>query len=527
MKLRFQSLRFHERPPCDEHRSWLKQLILAMACLFLVDLSNAFAQNPSQDLGSTMTLEELQRRPAKAQDGSPKVEEESTVWTTSAADAPTPSLKIRFYPSPYQLTPSKASVHFGRALLTYQTIPEVYRKEWNELELSWDDAKPNYEGIAKHIGPFKEVLDELKSLARCEDNQWDLRIRDRVGPDAYSFLLPEIQSARHLNRVLYYQTRLHLHKREFNEAFENIQIGFRLSEMIGTGETLVQQLVASAIESMMQELILHAIATEGCPNLYWAMATVPQPLGNFRKSILTELDGIERMFPVLRDAENDDLDAAAWDLTWKKTIQQVQELEKNFGMRNRLSISIPLTVLSGTREAKGRLVKAGYDPQKLSAMPNERIVALDALLELRSISNEMLKVALVPKTTRPSWLQEQGTRAESLLAEGQETPSLGKSIAQLLLPAVLSAEMAQQRSMMMHARLMTLEAIRIHAAQNNGQLPSTLDELKAAPSVPDPFTHHDFLYSVSDQGTYQEVTLTAQVPDQLSYARELKVRFKK
>ncbi len=74
---------------------------------------------------------------------------------------------------------------------------------------------------------------------------------------------------------------------------------------------------------------------------------------------------------------------------------------------------------------------------------------------------------------------------------------------------------------------MTLEAIRIHAAQNNGQLPSTLDELKAAPSVPDPFTHHDFLYSVSDQGTYQEVTLTAQVPDQLSYARELKVRFKK
>ncbi len=148
------------------------------------------------------------------------------------------------------------------------------------------------------------------------------------------------------------------------------------------------------------------------------MATVPQPLGNFRKSILTELDGIERMFPVLRDAENDDLDAAA-DLTWKKTIQQVQELEKNFGMRNRLSISIPLTVSLEHGKPKDGLSQP--DTIHKNYQPCRRSVSLHSMLfwNCDRFPTRCSKLLWCPKRRAHHGLQEQGTRAESLLCEGQ------------------------------------------------------------------------------------------------------------
>ena len=62
----------------------------------------------------------------------------------------------------------------------------------------------------------------------------------------------------------------------------------------------------------MLEMVTRASCTPGCPNLYWALATVPQPLLEMRSAIQMELDGMDRILPILEHAESDTLDREEW-----------------------------------------------------------------------------------------------------------------------------------------------------------------------------------------------------------------------
>jgi type II secretory pathway pseudopilin PulG len=85
-----------------------------------------------------------------------------------------------------------------------------------------------------------------------------------------------------------------------------------------------------------------------------------------------------------------------------------------------------------------------------------------------------------------------------LLLGGGIPDSLGKLLAGLILPAVQAADAAAQRSQRQHAFLVTVEALRAYAAEHNGQLPKSLDDLRPLPAWSDPTTSKPFSYRRTD-----------------------------
>ena len=85
----------------------------------------------------------------------------------------------------------------------------------------------------------------------------------------------------------------------------------------------------------------------------------------------------------------------------------------------------------------------------------------------------------------------------SFLGKPGEMPAV-IPIAKLLLPAIESAAFAPVRLQREIAALQTIEALRMTAAINNGQLPASLDQLQQCPAPLDPLTGKFVDYQSTD-----------------------------
>ena len=77
---------------------------------------------------------------------------------------------------------------------------------------------------------------------------------------------------------------------------------------------------------------------------------------------------------------------------------------------------------------------------------------------------------------------------------------------------------------MTHQRLMTVEALRMHAANHDGKLPESLDQLDPVPAMPDPYTGKQFGFRIESIDGRATVTLTADVPASAEKLREYRIQ---
>jgi hypothetical protein len=83
---------------------------------------------------------------------------------------------------------------------------------------------------------------------------------------------------------------------------------------------------------------------------------------------------------------------------------------------------------------------------------------------------------------------------------------------------------AERRTHMRFNRLMTLESLRMHVAEHDGQLPKTLDDLSPVPAMPDPYTGEHFNYRLEADNDGQVLVLEAAGPTNYLPLKELRFR---
>ncbi len=96
--------------------------------------------------------------------------------------------------------------------------------------------------------------------------------------------------------------------------------------------------------------------------------------------------------------------------------------------------------------------------------------------------------------------------------------------ASVLFPAISQAYEAEIRRLLTHQRLMTVEALRMHAANHDGKLPESLDQLDPVPAMPDPYTGKQFGFRIESIDGRATVTLTADVPASAEKLREYRIQ---
>lgn len=473
-----------------------------------------------EPLGSTMTLEQMQQRSKSA---STVMMED--IHPVEPAGEPVPAMKYRLYPARWQLQSGSALMHYNRAVISLLQLPadlrsKFYSEEWR-LGIG-DNPRPSQEELGKALQPLDFIFAELHQLALSEDFSWDHRLRHLSGIEIYTYNLNDVQEVRGLGYLLQVRVRHQLLQADFEGAISSIADGIRLAEFVGQGESLIQKLVGFAIQAMMQQSMLQAIETPGCPNLYWAMASIPRPLNEVGESISWELNNFSLVLPALAEAETADWTAEQAAARWQRTVDDLMALGfEDSGVAARSAVAA--IAVTQVDRAKQHLLDRGVSDERVSAMPGLQAVLAMTAWELRNFGDHLEKASLLPPMERRKLLVQEQQALQSFQTANR-TSSLTAIISGLLFfPVANAAEAEIRRGMELH-RLLTLEAIRMHV-DANGQLPANLKDVQDPPAFPDPYTGQPFQYSIAKSPEGTVVTLKSAGPEDYPPMQSLAVRF--
>lgn len=422
--------------------------------------------------------------------------------TLTPAAEPRPALKYALRPRYRELTAGDATPHYYRAMLMESELPESLAKEYIDKSAGWlgndlDEVRRNEmrEWLAGHQG----VLNELRVATYRERIDVDLRLRDLQGLATIQFLLPDAQRTRSLARMLQVKARLEIAEGRLDDAIETLRMGYRLAEFAVKTPTLINDLVGIAIGSIMTAELTRLVAHPDAPNMYWAIATLPTPLVDLREAMEWESGVPAQIFPFLEDAETADHSPDEWRRLMMGSYMKLHELTGDyFGKPGALTeVAATALMMRGYPIAKKDLVANGMEREQVEAMPVGQVVAIHTARAHRYIYDEMFKWTLLPYGQARGRFSETEKR---LREEGYFGVSgINKEmlpIASLLLPAVKQAWYAPIRLERQFAALRVIEAIRMHAKANEGELPASLEDIKVAVVPIDPLYDEGFIYKV-------------------------------
>lgn len=398
-----------------------------------------------------------------------------------------PALRYRFWPAPEHRTKDSPTPFVNRAILMgLQAMDDpAKRTEFSEGFDKWSEM-PIEQLPSEEIRKFVEKFggNAIRELRRAENQMkldYDLQLSKLSAAELIQTLLPEFQEMRHLARLLSLRIRVGIADRQWQQVTDDIRLGFRMAEVAGhSTDFLVGRLVGFAISGMMMNATMEAIQQPGCPNLYWALASLPQNrLFETRDSIEYESVLVSRMMKS-RPLPDSPIGAAKARLLIKELAEQVTvalayggEDDSNHVSAHMMSGVYVVTMADEAREFLAESTPWGERALELSA---PEAVLRATYFRFERARDSWLKWALLPPETWPEYEAEQNAIDKA----NMRTKDIMASLLTSLQPAVGAARRAGRRTLQQRNLLISIEALRMHAAEK-GELPETIDRLRPLP----------------------------------------------
>jgi hypothetical protein len=322
------------------------------------------------------------------------------------------------------------------------------------------------------------------------------------GMDVIQFLLPEMQDSRDLARVLRLKARVEIAERRYDDAIETLRWGYRLAHDCAEQPLLISNLVGMAISAIMTEQLVELIEAPGSPNMYWAIATLPQPLIDVRRALEFERGFPAQIFPFLKDAETVERAPQEWQRVLEESVNEISKLSNDLQMANSgtpnwlQKAGLTLMLAKVYPQAKKELIAEGMDEQRVEAMSVAQVVAIQTARKTRETYDDVFKVTLLPYPESIKMATQVDETLKKRMSSTVFFGTQGLPIAQMLMPATLQVKRAEIRGPRQFAVLQAIEAVRMHAA-TTGKLPKMLSEITVLPVPPNPITREPFPYQLN------------------------------
>lgn len=433
---------------------------------------------------------------------------DGTVYDLTVSPAPEPDEALS-----YSFVPGFGEQVPGNAAQIYHTAAEILHGNATE---SLADKAAEWLGMPVEDVPRDKVYSALAGALhyvdlavhreRCE---WDLPIRS----EGFSLQLPMLARFRSLGRALAVTARVQTADGRLDEAFRTLGNGLLFARHVSQGDTLIHALVGNAIASVMLHEVAELLQAPDAPNLYWALTSLPTPFIDPRRAMAAEMDILPIVMPELKDLEQKRLSREEVDAVLEK-LDGVAGLAG--GPRHGLGRDVQRLyfALRAYPDAKRNLVQRGTPAATVEAMPVAQVVLVDYLEEFRRLRDNGVKWLYVPYHQAHQGLR----RAESKL--GRSRTRLNPLLA--VLPAWQAAYVRFVSLERDINALRCVEALRMHAAAHDNTLPTTLNEVTAAPIPDDPFWGKPFAYEISDEGA----AIVSRAPKGVSKNTNLRCRIR-
>ena len=379
--------------------------------------------------------------------------------TVQPMPAPKPALRYLLLPDLKEMTPGNPIPNYLRCLLDQDFTADRETLSRSALRLA-DQA------------------------ARMDKPDWQILLKLKT--DGIGLLLPDLQKMRMLAAAL--QERFHdeVAQHRFDDALRTAKTMFALSRHMGEHPTLIGDLVAIAIAFVTINPLEEMLEQPGCPNLYWALTSLPDPLISLSKGLEGERVLIRSEFRELDDREPMSKDQI------KKLIFHIDNLRKQEGKFDKKVNGARAWIDARAKDeklleaARRRVIEYGIPEQRGMRFPADQVIVLDAMREYEERRDEVFKFMNLP-----TWQVEAMLRR----AKPVKTPTLFDT----LLIAPHKVRRAQGRLEQRIALLRHVEALRLYAAEHDGKLPDKLSDIDV-PLPDDPVTGKPFAYKV-EEGT--------------------------
>ncbi len=441
---------------------------------------------------------------------------ETIELVVAPAAEPRPALKYRLIPAPHERTPGNAAQYYYRALLHQSSGSQEYWQKATDRAAAWEASDPRTypdTEVFAWLNGQSAALSQLKVAAFREYCDWDLRVQDLRGMETISFLLHDTQQCRQLARTIKLQAHAEIMDGRIPEAFQTLRLGYQLAHDVAQPPLLINGLVGVAIANMMnQELLLLMQYSQA--NYYWALTALPQPLVDLRPALQFEMNMPHQLFPFLKDAETAERSPEEWRKVVLDTIKGMDGLASGDAGLAVWQNELAATALAAKLYpvAKQQLIEGGMDRERVEAMPVGQVIAIQTARALEHAYHEVFKLSLLPYDEASRRLPEVTRQLEQDVLRPEATLS-GKSgipVAGLLIPSIQNVMHAQGRLARDFASLQAIEAIRMHAAASDGQLPARLADVTVVPVPNDPLTGQPFAYKLDPRS--QTATLDVAAP---------------
>jgi hypothetical protein len=406
--------------------------------------------------------------------------------TVSANPPPVPALKIALLPEISDLKPGNALLLYYRSFSPEwwswaQRQPADYWTKINEAR-----SMPLNKIKAANLFIPSGALKELDRAARREYCDWEMT--DRIREDGMMLLLPDLQGMRQFANFLAIRARLALADGNLEQAIYTIQTGLQMARHVGEGPTLIHTLVGVACGAIMSEQLEAVMQDPKAPNLYWALARMPRPFIDTRRSRGGEHMMIEKELAAIRDLQHG-------PVSQDKARQILEELMKHgpYWDNKTPDSETMKQVVALYPKSKAALLARGFAAKDVEQMPAIQVVLLHSKAEMERLRDDILKWASLPY-----WEGNEGLkRAEDALNSACESQQ-GLTLLFSLVGSIRRAHTAPMRMDRRLAALRCIEAIKLHVL-DTGKLPAKLDDIKSAPVPADPMTNQAFDYRLEGQ----------------------------
>ncbi len=441
-----------------------------------------------------------------------------------------PALSVRFIPDPFNAKPGNAAIYYLKAGGFFEQQAAMQAKRKFE-----DDSRAATEGNGDYE-PYVWMDTELKDLPLEKVKEYlvytsfqtlfleeaaarlycdfDRQIRTVDNPVGY--LLPEVQTMRELARM---QSLRFLVAMAENRTDDAVKI---LGQMISMGPHfcqepfLVSNLVGTACANIGLQQAYYLSEHPDAPNLYWAIAQLPNPLINLDQSLAYEREFLFEQVKALREVDDTPKPDGYWSEFIDRFADSIQGVGAPFDELKTLGkAGITIAIGSNVLKAREYLVDIeGMSSDKLDKLPNTQIFFLAMRRFYERYRDEEFKYSFLPVHAR---------QTSNVTSTG-----IGKMITKyglitlptsLFLPAVQAAQSASLRTQQQLALWQTIESIRHHLATHENKLPATLKELEL-PAPYDPLTNGPFEYVMHASGA----TLKGAANPGLQYQFELRTK---
>jgi hypothetical protein len=412
-------------------------------------------------------------------------------WAQQTASVPETVIKLSVTPAPepapalrYLLLPELKEMNPGNPIHGYLKCFMEQQKFFFDKE-AFDRREKLLTMPLKEL-PLQELegygrvaLTQADWAARLDHPDWQILLKLRS--DGVGLLIPDVQQLRTLANALRVRFRGEIAAGRCEEAMRTAKTMFAMARHLGEHPTYVGNLVGIAVAFVAIGPLEELLEQDGCPNLYWALSTLPRPLVSLEKGTEGERMWVLTEFRELSESAAMSDEQLTRFINHIDPILAVDEPDKpSKRVRDWLN---DMSKVDGTVDAaRRRLIESGLSERAVNGFPAHQVILLDEKRAYEVRRDDQMKIIGLPV-----WEFE---AIENKRASSKEKPLFD------LEPEIRKVRQAQTRLEQRIALLRVIESLRMHAARHEGKLPTSLAEL--SPLAPeDPGTGKPFHYELT------------------------------